>query len=71
MFGFSVNPLELNARMEGLEMLLGKYFAGNGYFSGSYLKKIFKIPEEKLTRRRRDVDEDNLYKNIDERVSQI
>lgn len=69
MFGFSVNPLELNARMEGLEMLLGKYFAGNGYFSGSYLKKIFKIPEEKLTRRRRDVDEDNLYKNIDERVN--
>ena len=42
MFGYSVNALELNARMEGLEMLLCKYFGKDGYFSNKYADQLFK-----------------------------
>ena len=65
LFGFSVNALELNARMEGLERLIGKYLSEDGYFSANYMKKVFKIP----TRQRRSATPENEYQKIDEQVN--
>ncbi|XP_066921867.1 uncharacterized protein [Clytia hemisphaerica] len=64
LFGFSVNAFEVNARMEGLERLIGKYMNNDGYFSTNYLKKVFQIP----TRQRRSTETDD-YKTIDEQVN--
>ena len=70
LFGFSVNALEVNARMEGLEQLLGKYLSEDGYFSTSYLKKAFKIPPVSATKRqKRSVGQTDDFKNIDEQVN--
>ena len=70
LFGFSVNAFEINARMEGVEMLLSKYFGSNGYFSDEYAKQLFKIPVETFTRSRRS-NGDNDFKNIDDKVSVV
>ena len=53
MLGFSVNAFEMNARLEGLEMLLEKYFGEKGYSSDSYLSKFFKLPDVELKQRKR------------------
>lgn len=69
-FGFSVNALEVNARMEGLEQLLSKYLSEDGYFSTSYLKKAFKIPPMPTkNRQKRSVGKTDDFKNIDEQVN--
>ena len=69
MLGASVNAFEINARMEGLEMLIGKYLGKTGYLSMSYMEKIFKIPKDDLNRRKRDVDDNSIYDDIDRQVS--
>ena len=69
MFGYSINALELNLRMEGLEMLLGKVVGDNGYLSKTYMNKIFEIPHEELKeRQKRSVFGNNKYEEIDRKV---
>ena len=69
MFGYSINALELNLRMEGLEMLLGKVVGDNGYLSKTYMNKIFEIPQEELKeRQKRSVLGNNKYEEIDRKV---
>ena len=68
MLGYTVNALELSARMEGMEQLLHKYLGESGYFSSSYMKQMFDIP--KLRRGKRSVDKKNdKYASFDEEVS--
>lgn len=69
MFGYSINALELNLRMEGLEVLLGKVVGDNGYLSKTYMNKIFEIPQEELKERhKRSVLGNNKYEEIDRKV---
>ena len=71
LFGFSVNALEVNARMEGLEQFLSKYLSEDGYFSTSYLKKAFKFPSisTKNKRQKRSVGKTDDFENIDKQVN--
>lgn len=66
--GHSVDVLEVNARMEGLERHVNKIIGDNGYISKEFFKNMFEIPgdfgQQKKSRERRNVWDDSFWKSI-------
>ena len=74
--GQAVDFIEVDARMEGLETAVGKFFTDTGYLSKDFIMNALNIPndipdEKERERDRRDVveveDEEKL-KNLDNQV---
>ena len=68
--GHSVDILDVNARMEGLEMHVNKLLGDKGYFSKEFVKKVFDIPNDigngEKSRERRNVKEDSIWPYINQ-----
>ena len=66
--GLAVDVLEVDARMEGLEVYMEKIVGDNGYFSKEFVKQLFSIPENmkssENSRKRRNPEGDSLWKSI-------
>ena len=75
--GHAVNLIEINARMEGFERIVGRFFGKNGYLSKQFLTCIFDIPDdipdkEDGDRKRRSIDQRmiwNRLRDFDDKVS--
>ncbi|XP_065667671.1 uncharacterized protein LOC101240168 isoform X3 [Hydra vulgaris] len=68
MLGFSVNALEINARLDGLESIMQKYFADNDY-SDSYFGKAFKLPNMELKQKKRRDVKSSYFEELDNKVN--
>ena len=68
--GHSVDFLEVNARMEGLEIHANNVLGEKGYFSKDFMKKIFAIPKNiesgAKSRQKRSVRDSSIWAYINE-----
>ena len=68
--GNSIDVLEVNARMEGLEAHANKVLGEKGYLSKDFMKKIFEIPKNigdgVKSRQRRGIGDDSMWAYINQ-----
>ena len=67
--GHAVNLIEINARMEGFERIVGRFFGKNGYLSKQFLTGMFDIPDdipdkEDGDRKRRSIDQRMIWNRL-------
>ena len=66
--GNSIDVLEVNARMEGLEVHANKVLGDKGYLSKDFMKKIFEIPrtigDSMRSRQKRSIGDDSMWAYI-------